>query len=30
MVLMYDEEEIEMRLKLVDGLKTALRTQPVR
>ncbi|XP_078490122.1 disheveled-associated activator of morphogenesis 2 isoform X2 [Ciona intestinalis] len=30
MVLAYDEEEIEMRLKLVDGLKTALRTQPVR
>nr|CAB3236063.1 disheveled-associated activator of morphogenesis 2 [Phallusia mammillata] len=30
MVLMYDEEEIEMRLKLVDGLKSALRTQPLR
>lgn len=24
------EEEIETRAKLVDGLKTALRTQPLR
>lgn len=34
MVLVYDEEsrvkEEEARLKLVDGLKSALRTQPVR
>lgn len=30
MVLVYDDEAIETRLKLVDGLKSALRTQPVR
>lgn len=30
MVLLYDEEEIESRLKLVDGLKSALRTQSIR
>ena len=24
------EEEVESRTKLVDGLKTALRTQPLR